>query len=98
MHALQLGPLVSRYDAVDLAVRVYVMLSGIFLIRIRRLALHVDGRHGKESGLKARQGELATAVSGSVELNLAGPVVLQTLLGQSAEVFVVLVAWAVGGV
>lgn len=59
LHALELGGVVQLNDAVDLAVRVLVVLA-----RVHLLALHVHRRDAEVSGRVARQGDLAAAVLG----------------------------------
>lgn len=93
LHALQLCRLIELHDAVDLAVRVRVVLT-----RVNVLALHVDGHDAEEAGFGAGEGDYAAAVSVAVELGFGDPAFLEALEDVPAEVLVVGAAGTVFGV
>lgn len=92
-HALQLRRLIEPHDAVDLAVRVCMVLT-----RVDVLAVHVGGHDAEEAGVGARDGDLAAAVAVAVELGFGDPAFLEALEDVFAEVLVVGAAGTVVGV
>ena len=93
LHALQLRRLIELHDAVDLAVRVRVVLT-----RVHVLAVHVHGHDAEEAGVGAGEGKFAAAVSVAVELGFCDPAFLEALEDVFAEVLVVGAAGPVFGV
>lgn len=90
----QLRALVDRHDAVDLAVRVRVVLALEVLLAAD--GGHVDGRHGAEARGLCRRGHARAAVAGAVDGDVGDPPFLQAGLDQAREGVVVRGAWAVG--
>lgn len=92
LHAHELRRRVHLHDAVDLAVRVRVVLAPD-LLGVR--AVHEDGGDAEEPRCLRRQRDLAPAVLAPVDLGLRYPALLNSLLDIGAEVVVVGVAGAV---
>lgn len=90
----QLGTLVDRDDAVDLAVRVRVVLA--LEVLLAAYGGHVDGCDGAEARGLGRRGHARAAVSGPVDGDVGHPPFLQAGLDQAREGVVVRGAWAVG--
>ena len=93
LHTLQLRRLIDLYDAVDLAIRMRVMLA-----RINVLAVHVDGCDAEEAILRTREGDLAAPVAIAIELGFGDPAFLEPLEDVFAKVLVVGTIWAIMGV
>lgn len=95
LHALQLrlARPVEQDHAVDLAVRMGVVLAAVLL-----LALHVHGRDGDEVALGRRRRDATPSVLGPVQLRLRHPAVLQALQDRGPEGLVVRCAWPVRAV
>ncbi len=91
-HAHDLGCVVQWDNAVDLAVRMKMILPTIHV-----LAVHVHGRDAKISGLRGRKADLCSTVFGTVGLVYSNPalIVLYTLLYEGGEVIVDGRSWAV---
>ena len=83
LHTLQLRRLINLYDAVDLAVRMTVMLA-----RINVLTVHVDGRDAEKAVLRAGKRDFAPAVAIAVELGFGDPAFLEPLKDVFAKVLV----------
>ena len=83
LHTLQLRSLVNLYDAVDLAVRMRVVLA-----RINVLAIHVDGRDAEEAVFRTGKGDLAAPVAIAIELGFGDPAFLEPLEDVFAKVLV----------
>ena len=83
LHTLQLRRLIDLYDAVDLAVRMRVMLA-----RINLLAVHVDGRDAEEAVFRTGKGDLAAPVAVAIELGFGDPAFLKPLEDVFAKVLV----------
>lgn len=93
LHALELRRPIDLHDAVDLAVRVRVVLT-----RVDVLTVHVRGHDAEEAGVGAGEGDFAAAVSVAVELGFGDPTFPQALEDASAEVLVLGAAGTVVGV
>ena len=84
LHTFQLGRFINLHDAVNLAVRVRVVLS-----RVHVLAVHVHGGDAEKAILGAGERDLAAAVSVAVELGFGNPAFLKALDNVLAKVLVV---------
>ena len=93
LHALQLRRPINLHHAIDLAVRMRMVLARVYL-----LTIHVHSRNAKEAVFGARDGDFAAAVSVAVELGFGDPAFLEALEDVGAEVFVVWGTRAVFGV
>ena len=62
LHSLQLGRVIDLNHAIDLAVRMGVVLTGVFLV-----AGHVHRCDAEVAAVGGWEGDLATAVFGSVK-------------------------------
>ena len=93
LHTLQLRRPVNLHDAVDLAVRMRVVLT-----RVHVFAVHVHGRDAEEAVLRRRKRNLAPAVSVAIELGFGDPAFLETCEDILAKVFVVWATRAVFGI
>ena len=68
------------------------------LSRIHFLAVHIDCRDAKEAALGRGEGDFSTAVFFAVEARSGYPAFFEALENVGAEVLVVGISWAVGGV
>lgn len=90
LHAFELSRVIDLYHAVDLSIRM-----GVVLTRVNFLAIHEDGCNTEESGLGCRVGDPSAPVLGAIELRLGYPSFLDTLPNKPAEVFVVRISRAI---
>lgn len=93
LHALQLRRLINLHDAVDLAVRMRMVLA-----REDVFTVHVHGCDAEEAGFSTWQGDFPAAVFFAVESGFGDPAFMEALEDVGAEVLVVGGAGAVGGV
>jgi hypothetical protein len=110
LHAFELCCIVELDDAVDLAIRVLVVLAGVFL-----LAVHPDGGDAQVLGVVVGQGDLGATIFGTggivsvrrrgwrslgdgpVHLDGGYPsfILFDCSADVRAEILVVFVAWAI---
>ena len=86
-HAFQLGSLVNLDNAVDLAVWMSVILSGVYLLR-----LHPHGRDAEELGALGGIEHSGASVGLAVQLAVCYPPFIEALTDVGAEVLVVGIA------
>lgn len=93
VQAHQLGTLIDRNDAVDLPVRVCVILALEVVLAVDRA--HVDGGHGAEFGGFGGRRDARAAVALAVDGNVSDPAFGEAELDEVGQVVVV---WGAGAV
>lgn len=88
LHTLQLRRLIDLYYAIDLTIRMLVILSRVFLLRV-----HVHSCDAQEARFVLGYSDLGSSILRPIELDVRYPAFLQAFDGKCAKV---LVDWIAG--
>jgi hypothetical protein len=85
LHTFQLSGIIKRDDTVDLAIRMFMILSGVFF-----LAVHPDGGDAQVLRLVTWQGHLRPSILWAIHLDGSAPtfILADTLADELTEVLV----------